>query len=271
MNSRTRDNGGGPYEERNKEPRDNNSSRHNQSYNKKQDRHDDGKERKSQATIDNFGRKVWDKDYYKKKAEEKTINEEDELILKLLPDLKKKKVPSPPPPSERKLLEGRKEILTLEKNLGKVQIVTEKTIKQEQGGYYCKICDCVLKDSQTYLDHINGKNHNRMLGYSMKVKRVALSDVIKKLDILRDAKRKKSQQDDVPVEMDPERRVKKRILDLQQMEDMKVQRRKEKKLLKKLEKQRRDEQEGADVLEQDDQQDDEDAQLRNMGLPTSFA
>ncbi|ANQ11114.1 Uncharacterized protein PCOAH_00052460 [Plasmodium coatneyi] len=267
MNNRRRGSGA-PYEDRTKEPTDS-SSRHTHSDSK--DRND-AKERKSQASIDNFGRKVWDKDYYKKKAEEKTTNEEDELILKLLPDLKKRKVPSPPPPSERKLLEGRKEILTLEKNLGKVQIVTEKTVKQEQGGYYCKICDCVLKDSQTYLDHINGKNHNRMLGYSMKVKRVALSDVVNKLNVLRDAKRKKSQEEEVPLDDDPERSVKKRLLDVQQMEDMKMQRRKEKKLLKKLEKQRRAEQEEADALEEnDDQEDDEDAQLRKMGLPTSFA
>ncbi|GAB69249.1 hypothetical protein PCYB_146770 [Plasmodium cynomolgi strain B] len=261
MNNRRRGSGAA-YEDRSKDTRDG-STRHPQ-HDSKQERNDD-KERKSQAIIDNYGRKVWDKDYYQKKAEEKTTNEEDELILKLLPDLKKKNVPSPPPPSERKLLEGRKEILTLEKNLGKVQIVTEKTIKQEQGGYYCKICDCVLKDSQTYLDHINGKNHNRMLGYSMKVKRVALSDVVNKLNVLRDAKRKKAQQDEVPLDVDPERSVKKRLLDLQQMEDMKVQRRKEKKLLKKLEKQRRAEQEEeAGALEQDDQQDAEDAQLREM-------
>ncbi|CAG9472503.1 zinc finger protein, putative [Plasmodium vivax] len=260
---------GAPYEDRGKEPRDS-SSRHTQS-DSKQDR-GDAKERSSPSSIDHFGRKVWDKEFYKKKAEEKTTNEEDELILKLLPDLKKKKVPSPPPPSERKLLEGRKEVLTLDKNLGKVQIITEKTIKQEQGGYYCKVCDCVLKDSQTYLDHINGKNHNRMLGYSMKVKRVALSDVVNKLNVLRDAKRKKAQQEgEVPLEVDPEKSVKKRLLDLQQMEDIKIQRRKEKKLLKKLEKQRRAEQEGAAAQEQDDQQDAEDAQLRALGLPTSFA
>ncbi|EUD64906.1 hypothetical protein C922_04750 [Plasmodium inui San Antonio 1] len=268
MNNRRRGSGA-PYEDRRKEPGDS-SSRHTQSASKQH--RNDARERNSQAnTIDNFGRKVWDKDYYKKKAEEKTTNEEDELILKLLPELKQRTVPSPPPPSERKLLEGRKEVLSLEKNLGKVQIVTEKTIKQEQGGYYCKICDCVLKDSQTYLDHINGKNHNRMLGYSMKVKRVALSDVVNKLNVLRDAKRKKSQQDKVPVDADPERSVKKRLLDWQQMEDMKAERRKEKKLLKKLEKQRRAGQEEAGALEEDHQEDAEDAQLRKMGLPTSFA
>ena len=26
----------------------------------------------------------------------------------------------------------------------------------QQAGYYCNVCDCILKDSKSYLDHING-------------------------------------------------------------------------------------------------------------------
>ena len=27
----------------------------------------------------------------------------------------------------------------------------------QQAGYYCNVCDCILKDSKSYLDHINGE------------------------------------------------------------------------------------------------------------------
>ena len=40
-----------------------------------------------------------------------------------------------------------------------------------QAGYYCSVCDCILRDSMSYLDHINGKYHNRALGMNMRVER----------------------------------------------------------------------------------------------------
>jgi len=60
--------------------------------------------------------------------------------------------------------------------------VTDSVNKTINGvGWHCKICDCSLKDSLTYLDHINGRKHQRYLGYSMRVKKCRKEEVEKSL------------------------------------------------------------------------------------------
>ena len=51
--------------------------------------------------------------------------------------------------------------------------------------FYCKTCEVNLKDSQAYIDHINGKSHNNRLGMSMVVERVGVDRVRDKLQQLK--------------------------------------------------------------------------------------
>jgi U4/U6.U5 tri-snRNP component SNU23 len=51
-------------------------------------------------------------------------------------------------------------------------------------GWHCKVCDCFLRDSLTYLDHINGKKHQRNLGYSMRVERSTNDQLMARLAVL---------------------------------------------------------------------------------------
>jgi len=57
----------------------------------------------------------------------------------------------------RELLRARTEKIVLDANLNKVQVVQSTSVASKQPGFYCKICDCVVKDSVNFLDHINGK------------------------------------------------------------------------------------------------------------------
>lgn len=58
-----------------------------------------------------------------------------------------------------------------------MQLVTDATPTGAHGGYHCDVCDCTLKDSTAYLDHINGKRHQRKLGYSMRVEKSSVDAV----------------------------------------------------------------------------------------------
>merc|ERR1711933_213546 len=75
--------------------------------------------------------------------------------------------------------------LELEKDLGKSKVVTLHTIKPLQGGYWCSVCECLLKDSSAYLEHVNGRRHNRNLGMNMKVEKIGVDRIREKLKSMR--------------------------------------------------------------------------------------
>lgn len=102
-----------------------------------------------------------------------------------------------------------------------------------QAGYYCNICDCVLRDSMTYLDHINGKWHNRALGMTMRVEKSTVDQVKQKLEEIKQKKEAHNPDDYLPDGID------RRILEAQEAEE----REKEEKKQRKLEKKQREKEE----------------------------
>ncbi|CAA2997823.1 zinc finger matrin-type 2 [Olea europaea subsp. europaea] len=81
------------------------------------------------------------------------------------------------PPVQRKPLKHRDYKVDLESRLGKTQVVAPVAPLNQQAGYYCSVCECLVKDSANYLDHINGKKHQRGFGMSMRSERATLEQV----------------------------------------------------------------------------------------------
>ncbi|KAL6560587.1 hypothetical protein OROGR_004146 [Orobanche gracilis] len=120
----------------------------------------------SAAGVDNTFRRKFDREEYLQRAREREAREVDGRT----------KSKSSGPLVQRKPLKHRDYEVDLESRLGKTQVVTPIAPISQQvvAGYYCSVCECVVKDSANYLDHINGKKHQRALGMSMRSERATL-------------------------------------------------------------------------------------------------
>nr|GLL29440.1 zinc finger matrin-type protein 2 [Ipomoea trifida] len=178
--------------------------------------------------IDNTFRKKFDREEYLQRAREREEKEAEG-----------RKSKARGPPVQRKPLKQRDYEVDLESRLGKTQVVTPIAPLSQQAGYYCSVCECVVKDSANYLDHINGKKHQRALGMSMRVERASLKQVQERFEVLK--KRKDST--GITVQDFDERMLKQ-----QQEEEERKRQRREKKKEKKKEKAAEEEpEEDADI------------------------
>ncbi|CAL9069976.1 uncharacterized protein LOC103972400 [Musa acuminata AAA Group] len=167
--------------------------------------------------VDNTFRRKWDREEFLQKARERERQEEEGRF----------KSKEKAPPVQRKPLKHRDYEVDLESRLGKTQVVTPIAPLSQQAGYYCAVCECVVKDSANYLDHINGKKHQRALGMSMRVERATLQQVQERFEVL-----KKRKAPEGFTEQDLDERIRKQ----QEEEEERKRLRREKKKEKKKEK-----------------------------------
>eukprot|EP00038_Savillea_parva_P003954 m.132390 g.132390 ORF g.132390 m.132390 type:complete len:240 (-) comp11333_c0_seq2:1976-2695(-) len=119
---------------------------------------------------DALGRRVWNKAEFEARAKERARQEEEAASGSAKGAILAVK---------RENLKQREQKVDLTSRIGK-----SRTVESAHGagsGYYCKVCDCVLRDSINYLDHINGKKHQRNLGMSMTVERSTVDQVKERL------------------------------------------------------------------------------------------
>lgn len=140
-------------------------------------------------------------------------------------------------------LKPREKQVDLKAHINTYSVITSNTPLAKRGGFYCETCDCLLRDSHTYLDHVNGKKHQRALGMSMKIKHSTLDDVRSRLD-----KHKRGLiQSRSQVEGADTRDVEDRLRSYEEEERKKKRRRKEEKRRRKEEKQRAAEEAAAEA------------------------
>jgi len=162
-------------------------------------------------------RRKWDLDEYEKAAKLRD-DVEKSLAKGESSEDKGEKV-------KRELLKQRTFKVDLDSKLGKSVVITKNTPQAAQGGYYCNVCDCVVKDSINFLDHINGKKHQRNLGMSMKIERSSLDQVKSRFSA------NKRKLEDKKKEYD----IDQRLEELREEEERAKEYRKEKKKKKKVE------------------------------------
>ena len=155
----------------------------------------------------NVERRTWDKETYEARARSRATAESGDLPHASTSDDKNTNVDEEETPEEfqkassdragpmgskRAFLKSRSNRVDLTSKLGSVEIIDPKAASNTGGaavtgngvtkctdgvGWHCRVCDCFLKDSLTYLDHINGKKHQRYLGYSMRVEKSTAEEV----------------------------------------------------------------------------------------------
>ena len=114
-------------------------------------------------------RRTWDKEFYEKKARERAEQGDDyddgdngkaaksrKLMKEEFKDADEEA--AGPMGSQRAFLKSRVNKIDLDTKVGKTEIINPTSAGDQRGaGFWCEVCTCLLKDSASYLDHINGK------------------------------------------------------------------------------------------------------------------
>jgi U4/U6.U5 tri-snRNP component SNU23 len=188
----------------------------------------------STAIVDNTARRTWDKEEFAHTAAEKAAKHETEKDDSIAEAKRRRRWERDPLHQglivERSALKSREFDLDLTSRLGKTQVIGLNTPLSQQAGYYCSVCDCILRDSQSYLDHINGKWHNRALGMNMKPERATLLQVRERMAAMKEKKGQSKEEDYLPDGID------RRILEAEEEEEREREDRRERRRAKKRSK-----------------------------------
>jgi U4/U6.U5 tri-snRNP component SNU23 len=235
--------------------------------------------------VANVTRRTWDKETYEKKAQDR-LRADDQpggasasvaAASSSSTTILEEFLPAPkdavgPEGSDRAYLKARSSHADIDSKIGTAELIagpTAAVVKSSTAsalkdggvtktgvGWHCRVCDCFLKDSHTYLDHINGRKHQLKLGYSMRVERSTKDQLQDKLKQLAATKlRVTAASDDDDLKNDNKEEDHHAIV---QTKDEERRQRKEEREQRRREKKRRQEEESKALQPENDDDEDDD-------------
>lgn len=135
-------------------------------------------------------------------------------------------------PEDLKMTEARTARVDVASLVGKTMLVPAGSGVGKRGksaGFYCEPCDITLRDSPSWIEHLNSKQHLSNTGQSIEVKKATLEDVRERLRYL-NRKRKEAM---VKEEVDLDRRLHQRKEEEEREREEKRQKRNDRRRAKK--------------------------------------
>lgn len=156
-------------------------------------------------------RRKWDREEYaaKAKAEEEKRREEGKARYEA--KLEGRKWHKHVDLSELDATSARGSRLDVASMVGKTTMVPASAGVGKRGrsaGFYCEACDLTYKDNVQYIEHLNSKQHLINTGQSGEVKRATLQDVRDRIQMLKEKKRQREEEERKLGELDIQARIK---------------------------------------------------------------
>ena len=127
-------------------------------------------------------RRTWNKEEYEERAREREALERAGKKLKTEAEKKKEKEreelkPGSSDPFNRTDINQ----YNVKEMIGKRRIVSADNALGEEGGFYCEVCDHLLKDHKSYLEHCNKPRHLQKMGFPVTIKKAGVDDIRERL------------------------------------------------------------------------------------------
>ena len=164
------------------------------------------------AATDTDFRRTWDRSEYEAKAKADKDEQREDAKARYEAKLQGKKWHKPVDLSALDATSSRAGRVDVTGMIGKSTLIPAGSAVGKRGrgaGFYCEACDLTYKDNVQYIEHLNSKQHLVNTGQSGEVKRATLEEVRERMEMLKQRKREREEEDKRMGEVDLNARLQK--------------------------------------------------------------